>query len=127
MGSLKDSLCCDRNLRIAAAVNPFVIEPMLNWLETLRGFPVCGEYAFSIMTVVSLATSTTPENPLSACARAIALSRAGVWAAIRATGKSSIITTRRFLTRLHVSKCAGSQVTGSAGPVSELKRLLKRL
>jgi hypothetical protein len=43
MGSLKERRRCERSLRIAAAVKPFVIEPMLNLLETLSGLPVWGE------------------------------------------------------------------------------------
>src|SRR5450756_1797202 len=96
MGSLNERRCCERSLRIAAAVNPLVIEPMLNPLERVSGLPVLGEYAFSRSTEVSLATSTTPEKPLSACARTTASSRAGFCATMRAAGKSSSSRTRRL-------------------------------
>ena len=100
MGSLKERRCCERSLRIAAAVNPLVIEPMLNLLERLSRLPPRGEYAFSSRTEVSLATSTTPEKPLSACARAIASRRAGLCAAMRTAGKRSSSRARRLPIRL---------------------------
>ena len=46
---------------------------MLNFVFRVSGFPLSGEYALSKRIESSCATSTTPENPLSRCARRIAL------------------------------------------------------
>jgi hypothetical protein len=96
MESLNRRRCCERSFRIAAAVNPLVIEPMLKRLDTLSGLPVRGEYAFSATTVAPLATSSTPEKPLSACARATASSLPGVCDSARAASTVRITRTALF-------------------------------
>jgi hypothetical protein len=78
IGSLKDSRCVERSRRIAAAVKLLVMDAILNCDVVRRGAPFRGEYAFSMMMVPFLATSTTPEKPLSRCASTIASSRAAV-------------------------------------------------
>src|SRR2546423_14118086 len=76
IGSLKDNLCAERRRKIAAAVKPLVMEPMLNRDVVVRGSPFRGEYAFSITMVPFRATRTTPANPLSRCASTIPSRRA---------------------------------------------------
>ena len=78
IGSLKDNLCAERKRKIAAAVKPLVIEPMLKRDVVVSGSPFRGEYAFSITMVPFRATRTTPAKPLSRCASTIASSRAAV-------------------------------------------------
>src|SRR6266516_4699771 len=108
-GSVKERRRCERSLRIAAPVNPLVIEPMLNRLETVSGFPFCGEYAFSIATELFLAMRTTPEKPLSACALAMASRRVGAWAALSAEDTSARTPRTALIT------CASPQRTHRVG------------
>jgi hypothetical protein len=71
----------------------------LNWLCVLIVCPPARENALSMITVVSLAINTTPENPLSACARAIAANRAGLCAAPFGTTSASPAIMARLAAR----------------------------